>query len=119
MEYKMVFASIYALIVGTGLVAQWAMSYSSNGIPELKTEPVRIGFHIAAEMLTAICLILSGISLISNMSYAVQLFLVSIGMLFYTSIVNLGYFTQKGQWAWLGLFRIIIVLGAVCVVLLF
>ena len=57
----MIFAAVFAIIVGLGMIGQWAMSYFSKQIPELKTEPVRIGFHLAAEMSTAICLICSGL----------------------------------------------------------
>jgi len=84
-------------------------------IPELESEPVRIWFHIAAEMVTAVCLISAGIALLSNTSWAVQLYLVALGMLFYTSIVSPGYFAQRGQWGWLGMFAGIIILGLVSI----
>ena len=32
-------------------------------------------------------------------------------MLFYTAIVSPGYFVQKGQWGWLVMFGVVIVLG--------
>ena len=111
----MLFASLYALLVGIGMVAQWMASYVRKQIPELASEPVRIWFHIAAEMVTAVCLISAGIALLSNTSWAVQLYLVTLGMLFYTSIVSPGYFAQRGQWGWLGMFAGIIVLGLVSI----
>jgi hypothetical protein len=61
---KMKFASIYSIIIGTGMIGQWMMSYFTKQIPELKTEPTRIWFHIAAELTTAICLLVSGIGLL-------------------------------------------------------
>ena len=36
-------------------------------------------------------------------------------MLFYTSIVSPGYFAQRGQWGWLGMFPGIIILGLVSI----
>jgi len=36
-------------------------------------------------------------------------------MLFYTSIVSPGYFAQRGQWGWLGMFAGIIILGLVSI----
>ena len=109
----MLFAALFALFVGVGMVAQWTVSYVRKHIPELGTEPVRIWFHIAAELITALCLIIAGIGLLLNTSWAVPLYLVSIGMLFYTSVVSPGYFAQRGQWSWLGLFAGIIFLGLV------
>jgi hypothetical protein len=44
-------------------------------------------------------------------------FLVAMGMLFYTSIVSPGYFAQKGQWVWLGVFSSLILLGVISIVL--
>jgi hypothetical protein len=111
----MLFASLYALLVGIGMVAQWTASYVRKQIPELVSEPVRIWFRITAEMVTAVCLVFAGIALLSNTSWAVQLYLVALGMLFYTSIVSPGYFAQRGQWGWLGMFAGIIVLGLVSI----
>jgi hypothetical protein len=112
----MKFAAIFALIVGIGMVVQWGMSYLTGKIIELKTEPIRIGFHIAAEMITALCLIISGIGLLMPTRWGKDLFLVSMGMLFYTSVVSPGYFAQKGQWLWLGMFSAIIILGIISII---
>ena len=60
----MKFASIFSIIIGTGMIGQWMMSYFTKQIPELKSEPTRIWFHIAAELTTAICLLVSGIGLL-------------------------------------------------------
>lgn len=111
----MTFAAIYAIIVGIGMIGQWTMSYVTRQIPELTTEPIRIRFHLAAEMLTAIALISSGIGLLISFAWAKNVFLIAMGMLFYTSIVSPGYFAQKGQWAWLGMFSTIILLGVVSI----
>jgi hypothetical protein len=40
------------------------MSYLEKQIPELKTELIRIGFHIAAEMASALMLIINSILLL-------------------------------------------------------
>jgi len=48
----MQFAAIFGIILGLGMIGQWGMSYFSKQIPELETEPIRIWFHIAAEMVT-------------------------------------------------------------------
>jgi hypothetical protein len=114
----MIFAAIFALVVGAGMIAQWSMSYLTGQIPELRSEPIRIGFHLAAEMTTALCLIASGLGIIFKQDWGIPLFIVADGMLFYTSIVSPGYFAQKGQWAWLGMFSIIIILGIISLFLI-
>jgi hypothetical protein len=111
------FAAIFSILVGVGMTAQWAMSYLSKQIPELKTEPIRIGFHLAGEFITAVCLLVGGIALLAGAPWAVPLFLVAAGMLFYTAIVSPGYFAQQGQWGWLAMFSLIIILDVVSVIL--
>ncbi len=113
----MTFSGVFALVVGVGMIGQWAASFVSRQIPELTTEPIRIGFHITGEMITAVVLIVSGIGLIASASWAPLVFFVSVGMLFYTAIVSPGYFAQKGQWGWLVMFTVIIVLGVVSVII--
>ncbi len=34
------------------MIGQWSASYLTKQILELETEPIRIAFHIAAEMIT-------------------------------------------------------------------
>ena len=115
----MQFAGIFAIIVGLGMIGQWGMSYRSKQIPELETEPIRIWFHIAAEMATAILLIIGGISMLLSAAWGRDIFLISVGMLFYTAIVSPGYFAQKGDWAWLVMFSAILILGVISVSLVF
>ena len=107
----MIFPALFAIPVGTGMIIQWSLSYFKAQIPELQTEPIRIKFHIAAEMLMAASLLVAGIGLLISMPWATSLFLVAVGMLLYTSVVSPGYFAQQGQWGWLVIFGIIIILG--------
>lgn len=107
------FPAIFAIIVGVGMIGQWAVSYFSKQIPELKTEPIRIGFHLAAEFITALALIAGGLGLLGGWAWGVPVYLVATGMLLYTAIVSPGYFVQKGQWGWLVMFGAIILLALV------
>ena len=113
----MTFASIFAIAVGLGMIVQWTLSYVSKQIPELETEPIRIGFHIAAEMATALVLIVGGIGLLTQKPWAAILYPIAIGMLFYTAIVSPGYFAQRGTWIWVLIFAVLILLAIVSVLL--
>jgi hypothetical protein len=114
----MAFAAVFAIMVGLGMIGQWTASYLSKQIPELESEPIRIWFHIAAEITTALCLIGAGSGLLAKTNWSIPLYLVASGMLFYTSIVSPGYFAQKGQWGWLVMFGIILVLGITGILLI-
>ena len=109
------FAAYYAIVIGAGILIQWGLSYLNRQIPELTTEPVRIGFHIFGEIVTALMLIAGGIGLLLPASWGEVVFLVSMGMLFYTAIVSPGYFAQQGKWSWVLIFGLIISLGVAAV----
>jgi len=109
----MTYVAIFALTTGFGMIGQWAVSYKKNQIPELDSEPIRIWFHIAAEFATALMLIISAMGLLSNSEWGQSIYLIALGMLFYTTIVSPGYFAQQGQWKWLGMFAVLIVLGCI------
>lgn len=115
----MIFPAVFAILIGVGMIAQWTLSYINKQIPELQTEPVRIKFHITAEMLTAAFLLVAGVGLLLSAPWAIYLFLIAIGMLFYTSVVSPGYFAQQGQWGWLIIFGVIITLGIISIFMIF
>lgn len=108
--------AVFAIIVSVAMIGQWVMSYVTKKIPEVETEPWRIGFHIAGEMATAISLIVGGSGLLVGMPWAPTLFAVSMGMLLYTAIVSPGYFVQRGQWVWVLVFGALIALAIVAIV---
>jgi hypothetical protein len=107
----MIFPAFFALIVGSGMIVQWGISFTRRQIPELETEPLRIAFHLAGEMVTALILLVSGLGILLGWSWVVPLYSIGTGMLLYTAIVSPGYFAQRGQWIWLVIFAIIIILA--------
>jgi hypothetical protein len=42
--------AIFAFLIGVGMIGQWTVSFLSRQIPELKTEPYRIWFHMARDL---------------------------------------------------------------------
>ena len=115
----MVFPAIFAIVVGLGMIGMWVASYFTKQIPELESEPIRIRFHLAAEFMTALSLIVAGIGLLTHQGWAVSAYLIAAGMLLYTVIVSPGYFAQKGQWGYVVMFGVILLLVLVSLVILF
>jgi len=109
----MTFSAIFAILVGVLMIGQWVLFYLTNQIPELKSEPYRIAFHITGEWITAIGLLVSGIGLLLGAAWAEQLILLAMGMLFYTIIVSPGYFAQRGQWPLVGMFALLFILALI------
>jgi hypothetical protein len=113
----MIFAAVLALIVGVGMIGQWAMFLVAGQVPELETEPLRVRFHLAGEFVTAIALLVSGIALLTDQAWGRWFYLLAAGMLLYTVIVSPGYFADRGQWALVGMFAILLLLALVSIVL--
>lgn len=109
----MTFTAIFAITVGVLMIGQWAFFYLSNQIPELRSEPYRIAFHIAGELITAVGLIVAGVGLLMGGAWAEWLILLALGMLLYTIIVSPGYFAQRGQWPLVGMFALLFILALI------
>ncbi|MCK4384339.1 MAG: hypothetical protein KAW66_13650, partial [Candidatus Lokiarchaeota archaeon] len=64
-------ASIYIIIIGIAMLSMWIFLLGKREVPELTTKPTQIYFHLVAELLTSIALIIGGIGLIMNQSWGV------------------------------------------------
>jgi len=115
----MVFPAVVALVVGLLMVGQWVFFLVSGQVPELKTEPRAIRFHLAAELLTAGALVAAGLGLLLGAGWGRSLYLVATGMLLYTLINSPGYFAQRGQWALVGMFAVLLALALAGLALVF
>ena len=109
----MKFTAIFSIVVGVLMLAQWGFFIAAGQVPELQTEPYRIGLHLTGEAATALALIVSGTGLLNQRNWARTLSLVAQGMLIYTVIVSPGYFAQQGVWPLVGMFAILLVLTLV------
>ncbi len=107
----MKFAGSYSIIVGLLMLGQWGFFLAAGQVPELTTEPIRLAFHLAAEFATAVGLIVGGLALLRQASWATSLYLVASGMLLYSVVVSPGYFAQQGQWVFVGLFGLLLLLA--------
>lgn len=106
------FAAYYGVIVGILMFAQWGFFLAAGQVPEVQTEPIRLGFHLAAEFITAGALLITGIGLFKKQSWSKGWFLAAVGMVLYSEIVSPGYFAQKGQWIFVLMFMALLA-GAV------
>lgn len=114
----MKFSAWYSILVGILMIGQWVFFLVSGQVPELQTEPIRIAFHLAAELITAIVLVFAGYLLLKKTSLSKPLALVAAGMLLYTTIVSPGYFAQLGEWPIVIMFGLLICSNLYNIVLL-
>ena len=103
-------SALYSLFLGLSILGMWSFFLFSNQVPELNSGSAEIFFHLFAEFLTAVFLIVSGISLLRKASFSFHLFLVSLGMVLYTVIVSAGYYVDLGEFAMVAMFTILQIL---------
>ena len=106
----MKYAGWYGIIVGLLMLAMWGFFLATGQVPELQTEPFRISFHLAGEFITALSLIIGGLGLLKNLKRATTIYFVAAGMVLYSLIVSPGYYAQQGQWVFVVMFSVLVVL---------
>jgi hypothetical protein len=111
----MKFPAWYGIGAGVLMIAQWAVSILAGDVPEFQTASWEIAFHLAAEMSTAVLLIMGGIAALRSSTWSKQVLLLGLGMVIYSEIVSPGYFAQLNQWAFVVMF-IVLLVGAVIAV---
>ena len=99
-------AAIYSIIIGIAMIGMWLCLITTNQVPEINTEPIRITYHLIGELLTAILLLIGGIGLFTKRGWGFHVFLIALGMLLYTVIVSAGYYGQKNDMIMVGMFTI-------------
>ena len=109
------YAGGYAVAVGALTLAQWGFFILGGRVPEFESEPIAIGFHLAAEALMALALLVTGAALLRGRRGAVPFALVAYGMLLYTTVNSPGYFAQLGQWPLVLMFAVVLGLGVAAV----
>ncbi len=114
----MKFSSWYGIVVGTLILLQWGFFLAVGAVPELKTAPWEIGFHMSAELLLALVLIAGGIATLRSKSWGSKTLLVALGMAIYSEINSPGYFAQFGQWTLVAMFAILLFGATLSVMLL-
>ncbi len=97
----------FSILVGIAILAVWLLLYLTNSIPELETEPIRIGLHLAAELATGAALLAAGIGFWRNARWAPRLHWLAMGALLYTLIQSPGYYAQMGEYAMVIVFAIL------------
>lgn len=94
----------YVLLVGAFMIVFWTGLAFTDGIPELDTAPVEIGYHLLAELLTAGVLVAAGLGILRGYGWGHRLYPVALGLLLYTVINSAGYYAAFGNVPMVGMF---------------
>ncbi len=99
-------ASIYSIIAGISMIVMWVVFIVTNQVPEINTAPIKISYHLIAEFLTAILLLIGGFGLLTKRKWGFHLYLISMGMLLYAVIASAGYYANLGDMIMAGMFSL-------------
>ncbi|MEE9377554.1 MAG: hypothetical protein V3V33_05915 [Candidatus Lokiarchaeia archaeon] len=91
-------ASIYIILIGVAMLCMWLLLLLKREVPDLKTKPTQIFFHLIAEFLTSIMLIIGGLGYLMNQPWGVALFFIAVGMVIYSTINAAGFYGQLKDW---------------------
>lgn len=114
----MKFSSWYGIVVGTLIILQWIFFLATGAVPQIQTAPWEIGFHMSAELLLALALLVGGLATLRSKGWGVKTLLVALGMAIYSEINSPGYFAQLGQWAMVAMFAVLLFGATLSVMLL-
>ncbi|MFX1377041.1 MAG: hypothetical protein ACFFA0_14645 [Promethearchaeota archaeon] len=93
-----IIASIYTIIIGVAMLCMWIFLLGKKEVPELTSKPTQIFFHLIAEFMTSILLVIGGVGLLTEQSWGIVIFYISIGMVIYSTINAAGFYGQLKDW---------------------
>lgn len=103
------------MLVGFSMVIIWLILFVGGGDEEmlvsLEATPIEMGVHIAAELITAAVLIAVGLGLLKSQAWSKTWFFFGIGLLSYSVINAAGFYSQRGDLVFAGVFGVILILG--------
>lgn len=102
-------SAVFTIIVGLLMMGMWSMLILTNQVPYLDTLQVEIKLHIFTEMLTALMLIIGGVSILRSWEKLMLLHYVSQGMLIYAIINSSGYYIDMGETGMAIMFGILLI----------
>lgn len=114
----MKFPAWYGIIVGSLIILQWIFFLATGSVAELENARWEIGFHISAEVLLALALLIGGIAALKSMRWGEKVLLVALGMAIYSEINSPGYFAQRGEWPLVAMFAVLLLCAVWSVVTL-
>ena len=94
----------FQVVVGAGILLLWPALIVAGEVPELEAGQRDIWFHIAAEVVTGVLLLVGGVLLLRRGDAGARMLSTfALGALLYTGINSAGYYAELGEWLPAGL----------------
>ena len=89
-------AGIYSIVVGISMFAVWGLYFANGTVFGVKPVGSGLGFHIAAELATAVAMLIGGMGLLARKSWGLKIYFLGLGMLIYALVNSPGYYLPQG-----------------------
>ena len=86
------------------MILMWVFFLTTGQVPEFENKPIETTFSIVADNLTAVLLLLGWYGLMYKKNWGRDVYLISMGALFYSLMIAIGYYSQLGETAMLAMF---------------
>ena len=98
----------FLLAVGVSIAALWTLLLATGEVPEVTQGRGDIWFHIAAELAAAVLLVTAGAAVLRRTTRSRTLAALALGALAYTVVNSPGYYAERGDWAVVGMFAVLL-----------
>ncbi|HYM40930.1 MAG TPA: hypothetical protein VEY12_12450 [Thermoplasmata archaeon] len=110
-----VLVAAYSVIVGLFMIGFWGVLVARKQA-ELDQRPWDMRLHIAAELATAILLVLTGVGAVLESTGLAGLAPIALGMLLYTTVNSPGFYVGKRNWPMVAMFAVLTGLTLIAIV---
>ena len=98
----------YSIAVGLMIIGLWVMLISTGQVPYLDTPQMEIKLHIVTEIITALMLIIGGVSILKGWSLKRKFPYIALGMLLYSILNSSGYYIDLGETGMAAMFAVLL-----------
>jgi uncharacterized membrane protein len=102
--------AVYAAVVAIAMLGMWTALIAGGEVDELDDAPLEMTYHLAAELATAVLLLVAAGGLLMVKPWAPSMFFLAAGMLLYTVVNSAGYYAERGNAAMVAMFAVLTVL---------
>lgn len=107
--------SIFSILAGISIVAFWTNLHFRSELfdPSSSRSPVETKYHVVAELITAIFLVVGGASMLLALPRSIPISFAGLGMLLYANVNGMGYYIRINDRSMVRVFLVIIALTAI------
>lgn len=109
-------APVYTIVIGVMMIGMWVVLLATGQVAEVKTEPIYLIYHLTAEFLTGISLIIGGVALLKGKEWGRKIYYLSMGLLLYAILNAGGFYAQIGDVAMIIMFSMLLITAMIILI---